>query len=44
MVAADLPIAAVRVFQGLLLVFYLAAVTMIRYRITRRHLPARSIR
>lgn len=32
MVSADLPVAAVRVFQGLLLVFYLAAVTFIRYR------------
>jgi ABC-type uncharacterized transport system permease subunit len=33
MVSADLPIAAVRVFQGSLLVFYLAAITFIRYRL-----------
>jgi simple sugar transport system permease protein len=33
MVSADLPVAAVRVFQGLLLVFYLAGLTFIRYRI-----------
>ena len=31
MVSADLPVAAVAVFQGLLLVFYLASVTFIRH-------------
>ena len=36
MVAAELPVAAVRVFQGLLLVFYLAGFTFIRYRIEFR--------
>jgi ABC-type uncharacterized transport system permease subunit len=35
LVSADLPVAAVRVFQGFLLVFYLAALTFIRYRLTR---------
>lgn len=33
-VSADLPVAAVSVFQGLLLVFYLASLTFIRYRIS----------
>ena len=33
MVSADLPIAAVWVFQGLLLVFYLAGLTFIRHRV-----------
>lgn len=33
MVSADLPIAAVRVFQGSLLLFYLIAVTFVRYRL-----------
>lgn len=33
MVSADLPVAAVFVFQGLLLVYYLAALTLIRHRI-----------
>lgn len=33
MVSADLPVAAVRVFQGTLLVCYLAAVTFVRFRI-----------
>jgi general nucleoside transport system permease protein len=33
MVSAELPVAAVRVFQGMLLVFYLAGFTFIRYRI-----------
>lgn len=33
MVAADLPVAAVRVFQGSLLVCYLLAVTFVRYRL-----------
>lgn len=32
MVSADLPNASVRVFQGLVLIFYLAALTWIRYR------------
>ncbi len=36
MVSADLPVAAVRVFQGTLLVFYLAAVTFVRYRLDWR--------
>ena len=36
MVSADLPIAAVRVFQGMLLVFYLAGFTFIRYRLEFR--------
>ena len=39
MVSADLPIAAVRVFQGTLLVAYLAAVTFARYRVVRVHRP-----
>ena len=34
MVSADLPVAAVFVFQGLLLVFYLASLTFIRHRVT----------
>jgi general nucleoside transport system permease protein len=34
MVSADLPVAAVLVFQGLLLVFYLASLTFIRHRVT----------
>lgn len=33
MVSAGLPVAAVRVFQGSLLVCYLAAITLVRYRI-----------
>lgn len=33
MVSADLPVAAVRVFQGTLLVCYLAAVTFVRFRL-----------
>lgn len=33
MVTADLPVAAVRVVQGMLLVFYLAALVSIRYRL-----------
>jgi simple sugar transport system permease protein len=33
MVSADLPVAAVFVFQGLLLVFYLASLTFIRHRV-----------
>lgn len=36
MVSADLPVAAVRVFQGTLLVFYLAAVPFVRYRLDWR--------
>lgn len=42
MVTADLPVAAVRVFQGLLLVFYLAAMVLVRHRVVwtrRRTLP-----
>lgn len=39
LVAADLPVAAVRVFQGSLLVFYLAAMTGVRYRIRRAAAP-----
>ena len=41
MVSADLPVAAVFVFQGLLLVFYLASLTFIRHRVilTRRGQP-----
>ena len=35
MVSADLPVAAVRVFQGSLLVCYLAAITFVRYRLVR---------
>lgn len=34
MVSADLPVAGVFVFQGLLLVFYLASLTFIRHRVT----------
>lgn len=37
MVSADLPVAAVRVFQGSLLVFYLAATTFVRYRLDWGH-------
>ena len=37
MVSADLPVAAVRVFQGSLLVFYLAATTFVRYRLDWAH-------
>ncbi|MFT4012257.1 MAG: ABC transporter permease [Paracoccus sp. (in: a-proteobacteria)] len=35
MVSADLPVAAVRVFQGSLLLCYLAAMTLVRYRLRR---------
>ncbi|MFG6082372.1 ABC transporter permease [Paracoccus litorisediminis] len=35
MVSAELPVAAVRVFQGSLLVCYLAAITLVRYRLVR---------
>ena len=35
MVSADLPVAAVRVFQGSLLVCYLAAITFVRFRLVR---------
>ena len=35
MVSADLPVAAVRVFQGSLLVCYLAAITLVRFRLVR---------
>jgi ABC-type uncharacterized transport system permease subunit len=33
-VTAGLPVAAVEVFQGFLLVFYLLTFTLIRYRVT----------
>ena len=36
MVSAGLPVASVRLFQGLLLVFYLCGLTLIRYRIRLR--------
>ncbi|MDK4712461.1 ABC transporter permease [Rhizobium sp. CNPSo 4039] len=42
MVSANLPIAAVRVFQGSLLLIYLIAVAFVRYRIVWRPTPARS--
>ncbi len=42
MVSANLPIAAVWVFQGLLLVFYLAGLTFIRQRIVIVRKPQRS--
>ena len=42
MVSADLPVAAVWVFQGLLLVFYLAGLTFIRHRIVIVRKPQRS--
>lgn len=44
MVSADLPIAAVWVFQGLLLVFYLAGLTFIRHRIIVIRKPRRAVR
>jgi simple sugar transport system permease protein len=42
MVSADLPKAAVEVFQGSLLVFYLAAITLVRFRIQWR--PPQEVR
>ena len=42
MVSANLPIAAVRVFQGSLLLAYLVAVTFVRYRLEWRRAGARS--
>ncbi|TWB57804.1 nucleoside ABC transporter membrane protein [Rhizobium sp. ERR 922] len=42
MVSANLPIAAVRVFQGSLLLIYLIAVAFVRYRIVWRRVPIRS--
>ncbi|MCZ3376535.1 ABC transporter permease [Rhizobium sp. AG207R] len=42
MVSANLPIAAVRVFQGSLLLIYLIAVAFVRYRIVWRPMPVRS--
>ena len=39
MVSASLPIAAVRVFQGTLLLAYLVAVTFVRYRLEWRAAP-----
>lgn len=40
MVSADLPVAAVRVFQGLLLVFYLAGLSFVRFRFEFARGPA----
>lgn len=40
MVTADLPVAGVFVFQGLLLVFYLASLTFIRHRLVFSRRPA----
>lgn len=42
MVSADLPVAAVWVFQGLLLSFYLAGITFIRYRLIVIRKPDRT--
>ncbi|MFT4001286.1 MAG: ABC transporter permease [Rhizobium sp.] len=42
MVSANLPIAAVRVFQGSLLLIYLIAVAFVRYRIVWRPISVRS--
>jgi simple sugar transport system permease protein len=42
MVSANLPIAAVRVFQGSLLLAYLVAVAFVRYRLEWPHTAARS--
>ncbi|MFV0245153.1 MAG: ABC transporter permease [Qingshengfaniella sp.] len=42
LVSANVPIAAVRVFQGMLLVFYLAAYTFVSYRIHRPHTASRT--
>ena len=42
MVSANLPIAAVRVFQGSLLLAYLVAVAFVRYRLEWPHVTARS--
>jgi ABC-type uncharacterized transport system permease subunit len=42
MVSADLPIAAVRVFQGSLLLAYLVAVALVRYRLEWRGFSRRS--
>lgn len=44
MVSANLPIAAVRVFQGSLLIAYLVAATFVRYRLEWPHHGARSAR
>ena len=38
LVSADLPISAVQVFQGLLLIFYLSVYTLVNYRLQ----PART--
>ena len=43
MVTADLPVAAVRVVQGLLLVFYLITLVGVRYRLVWAHSPARAV-
>ncbi|RVD67381.1 ABC transporter permease, partial [Mesorhizobium sp. M4A.F.Ca.ET.029.04.2.1] len=37
MVSANLPVAAVRVFQGSLLLAYLVAIAFVRYRLVWRH-------
>lgn len=42
MVSANLPIAAVRVFQGSLLLAYLIAVAFVRYRLEWRRTAHRS--
>lgn len=42
MVSANLPIAAVRVFQGSLLLAYLVAVAFVRYRLEWPQISARS--
>jgi simple sugar transport system permease protein len=39
LVSANLPISAVHVFQGLLLIFYLAAYTLVNYRFRSTHSP-----
>ncbi|QDY71074.1 ABC transporter permease [Qingshengfaniella alkalisoli] len=39
LVSADIPISAVRVFQGMLLVFYLASYTFVTYRVHRARTP-----
>jgi simple sugar transport system permease protein len=42
MVSANLPIAAVRVFQGSLLLAYLVAIAFVRYRLEWRRIVHRS--
>ncbi len=43
MVSAGLPVAAVWVFQSLLLVFYLGGLAFLRYRLVVMHRPAQSV-